>query len=391
MAAPRLPRASIQETPPEQQPAEQPPEEQQPEDALPADQEEPLVEDRLSITVTANKREQDLQDVGISITALDGEALRELDVTTTSDLTQQVPNVYVQDFFGGAGVSVNATIRGIGLNDFNPGTEPSSVLYVDEFYVAPTLAGSMLLHDVERVEVLRGPQGTLFGRNTTGGAIHYVTKDPTSETEGFVRASLGSYGLRRFEGAANVAISDRVAARVSFISDNNDPWARNVGPGPGGHERRFNSIRGQVRVDITDNLSSLTKVTYGRATGLFSIRQGDLAEGFDSNGFMISTGPGPFLSPVALNDFTVGDTNRPDEVDSTSVLAVQRFDWQLGDVTLTSVTGHLDLDQSHIEDCDGTPLDSCHVEYPYEAQETTQEVRATGRLGGISGLRARSS
>ena len=343
---------------------------------------EPLrFEEKISVTVTANRREQQLQEVGISVTALDGETLDELAVVTTTDMTQQIPNVYLQDFLGGAGISVNAAIRGVGLNDFNPGTEPSSVIYVDEFYVAPLLAGSMLAHDLERIEVLRGPQGTLFGRNTTGGAIQFVSRDPTLETGGYVTLSAGEHSLVRLDGAANLRLSDRAAVRLSFMSETSDPWARNVGSGPDGYERDLGSVRGQLRYDITDTLSSVTKVSYGEADGLFSMRQGDLAESFDGNGFLVAGGPGPFLSPAANADFTLGETNRPDDLDSQSLLIVQRFEWVFGGVTLTSITGHLDLDQSHVQDCDGTPLDTCHVEFPYDAEETTQELRLVGRAG----------
>ena len=130
------------------------------------------------VVVTAQRREQNLQDVGISVTALAGSAVRALGMRTTSDLTAHMPNVQMFDAVGGPGMNVSLAIRGVGLNDFQDGTESPSVVYVDEFYVLPLAAGSVAMYDLERVEALRGPQGTLFGRNATGGLIHFITRKP---------------------------------------------------------------------------------------------------------------------------------------------------------------------------------------------------------------------
>jgi iron complex outermembrane recepter protein len=131
------------------------------------------------IIVTAQKREQRLQDVGIAITALSGDALAKIGVRESTDITAQVPNLQNNSVFG-PGTNVNFSIRGVSLPDFNDLTEAPVATYIDEIYLVPLGAGSFPTFDVDRVEVLRGPQGTLFGRNTTGGIVHFVTNKATS-------------------------------------------------------------------------------------------------------------------------------------------------------------------------------------------------------------------
>lgn len=328
--------------------------------------------------VTVQRREQEIQDVGMSVTALDAESMRSLGVTTTTDLIAQVPNVFMQDIFGGPGLSVNVAIRGVGLNDFNDGSESPSVIYVDDFYVLPGSAGSMLLYDMDRTEVLRGPQGTLFGRNVTGGLVHFITRDPSDRNEGYLLSEVGEYGLFGVEGAVNVPISDRLAMRFSGRSLDSDPWVTNIGPGDDGGETDSFSTRGQLRWVVTDDIESVTKLTFSRHLGRVNFSQGDLAEAVDPSGFVISGGPGPFVSPGAVQDFTVGETDSPEFIDNDVWLGVHRLRWDLGSVSLASVTGYLDVDRMNFEDCDGTPLDSCRAGYDYRTEEFTQELRVSG-------------
>lgn len=334
------------------------------------------------VTVTAQRREQFIQDVGISVSAHDGDELLGSGALTTLDLLTIVPSTYLQETFGGPGSTVNIGIRGVGLNDFNDGTEAPSVLYVDEFHMLPISAGSAQFYDAERVEVLRGPQGTLFGRNVTGGLVHYVTRDPSDRVEGYVRSDAGQYRLLRFEGAANVPVADRVAFRLSGVVHDNSAWATNLGAAPDGHETDQHwSSRGQLRVDLTESLESVTKVTLGRAGGNASLTQGDRAATVDGSGFVTDAGPGPFVDPRVVDDFTLGETDAPEFIDKDLVLAIERLTWEVGSATLTSISGFLDLDRMLVQDCDGTPLDSCRTRYDYGTRQFTQEVRVSAERG----------
>ena len=135
------------------------------------------------VVVTAQKREQSIQDVGISITAFSGDQMNKLNMTESNDLVAMTPGLEVSGFGGGGLASFN--IRGVGQNDFTANQEAPVATYIDEAYQASNITTRFALFDLERSEVLRGPQGTLFGRNSTGGLVHFITAKPTQETEGF--------------------------------------------------------------------------------------------------------------------------------------------------------------------------------------------------------------
>jgi len=144
------------------------------------------------IIVTAQRREQNLQDVGTSVTAFDANSVERLGLKDVTDIVGQVPGMQFNQY--GATVTVY-NLRGVSQNDFSDHQEAPIAVYSDDAYIANTgaLAGS--LFDLQRVEVLRGPQGTLFGRNATGGLIQYVSKQPTDAPEGYVQVTAGNYGL----------------------------------------------------------------------------------------------------------------------------------------------------------------------------------------------------
>ena len=141
------------------------------------------------IIVTAQKREQGLQDVGIAVTAYTGEQLEALGFSNSSEIAMMTPGVHV----GGnlAGQNLQFTIRGVAQNDFNDQTESPVAAYIDDTYIAMAQGQRFSMFDLERVEILKGPQGTLYGRNATGGLVHFVSKKPTKETEGYVKADYG--------------------------------------------------------------------------------------------------------------------------------------------------------------------------------------------------------
>ena len=141
------------------------------------------------IVVTAQKREQNLQKVGISVTAVSGAEILERGVSNSIDLITRTPSVDNYSPYG-PGSSANIVIRGIGLNDFGEGHEAPVTVYVDEFYIVNVPAVDFALFDLDRAEILRGPQGTLFGRNSTGGLVHYVTKKPSQEAAASLRRAM---------------------------------------------------------------------------------------------------------------------------------------------------------------------------------------------------------
>lgn len=186
------------------------------------------------VTVTAQKREQSLQDVGIAVTAFTGDQMRALGIEESFEVAGFSPGVHIGGSMGGQ--NSQFTIRGVSQNDFNDIVEAPNAVYVDEGYIAIAQGQSFALFDIERVEVLKGPQGTLFGRNATGGLIHYITRKPTFEPEGYFDVTYGSFDTpahadqTTFEGAVGGPLSDTVAGRVAFRYNDQDGYLKNIYP-----------------------------------------------------------------------------------------------------------------------------------------------------------------
>ena len=187
------------------------------------------------VVVTAQKRDQGLQDVGIAVSAFTGDQLRAFDATDSFDIAAYTPGVHISGNL--AGQNTQFTIRGVTQNDFNDIIESPNAVYLDEGYIAIAQAQTFALLDLERVEILKGPQGTLFGRNATGGVVSFFSKKPNfEEFEGFVQADWGQFDVpnnaNRFsiEGAFGGPMSDTMAIRAAFRHSEQDPYLENLYP-----------------------------------------------------------------------------------------------------------------------------------------------------------------
>jgi iron complex outermembrane receptor protein len=176
------------------------------------------------VVVSAQYREEKLQDVPIAITAITSQMIEAQGATTLADIAQTAPSVSFRTQSPAFGDSIVAFIRGFGQADFDPAFEPGVGLYVDDVYY-PRLTGANLdLLDVERVEVLRGPQGTLYGRNSEGGAIRFVSKKPTGDNDGYIEGTYGNYNHIMFRGAADFALGGDFSARLSGSYNSQDGY-----------------------------------------------------------------------------------------------------------------------------------------------------------------------
>ncbi len=180
------------------------------------------------IIVTASKREESLQDVSVSVTAFSGDSIESLGFENGLDVSTQVPNFTFTSLLGPSGPPF-LTIRGITSIDFSFINEPSVGTYIDEVYQGLNAAVTGQIFDLERIEVLRGPQGTLFGRNTTGGLIHFVSRKPTDEFNGYASVQIGQNSQVILEGAVGGPISDDVRGRIAFKSNTDDGYQKNLG------------------------------------------------------------------------------------------------------------------------------------------------------------------
>jgi iron complex outermembrane receptor protein len=211
------------------------------------------------VIVTAQKRKQDLQKTPIAITALSGDDLAKNGKTTISDALNSAPGVQIQGIAQGGQVF----IRGVG-SAIDPAFADSSVALMEDGVYngrSETIDGGGF--DIERVEVLRGPQGTLYGRNATGGAINIITKSPTlGETEGYLRVGAGNYKYGRFEGGINLPLGDKVAIRASGVIEQHDPYISN-----GGLDENYRGLRVKALFQPNDDIKIVAKYDYSLSTG----------------------------------------------------------------------------------------------------------------------------
>ena len=193
--------------------------------SAPADAPETESRRLTEVVVTAQRRDQSLQDVPISVSAISDEALAERGIRTTADLNVLVPSMNAQRISGANAVF----LRAVGSNSRAPMLEPPVAFYVDGVYYAGALSSSSSFSNVERIEVLKGPQGTLFGRNSMGGLVNVITSDPTDELTGHVKVGYGNYDT--FEGDAYISgpIATNLAADFSIYGyDQAEGWGENL-------------------------------------------------------------------------------------------------------------------------------------------------------------------
>ena len=206
------------------------------------------------VIVTAQKREQNLQDVSLSVSAFQGDTLRALGVSEVKDLSNLSANVDIKS--STLGVNPVVTVRGVGLNNFNSNNNPSVGIYVDEVFLSSPAMLDLFVMDLERIEVLKGPQGTLYGRNSSGGAINIHSAKPTQDLSGFAELSVGDFETTKFEGAIGGGLSDSVAGRVSLLYDRQgESFYVNSLTGEDLGESETFGIRGQLSFEL-DNLTS---------------------------------------------------------------------------------------------------------------------------------------
>lgn len=210
-----------------------------------------------AVTVTAAKREQSLQDVSTAISAVSPELLADSQINTLEDLQVAVPGLTIGNDFAFAKIFV----RGIGLNSSFPGSDPSVALHVDGAVISQASQQFGSLFDLERVEVLRGPQGTLYGRNATGGSVNLITAKPTDEWEAYTNFTIGGPELNIIaEGAVSGPLTDNVQGRIAFRHQNREGFGIHTGTGEDVDDANKLGIRGQLNFDLSDRVSNLIMV-----------------------------------------------------------------------------------------------------------------------------------
>lgn len=206
------------------------------------------------ITVTARRREESLQDVPIAVTAISGAALERSGTADIGELAQVIPSVTLEPSRA-TNSTLTAFIRGVGQQDPLAGFEQGVALYVDDVYIARPQGALLDVYDVERIEVLRGPQGTLYGRNAVGGAIKYVTRRLATEPSLRTKATLGNYGQRDITLSGSLPLSDAFRVGAAIASLNRDGYGKNLTTGKGNYDKDVLAYRVSAEFDPADSIS----------------------------------------------------------------------------------------------------------------------------------------
>jgi iron complex outermembrane recepter protein len=365
------------------------------------------------VVITAQKRAQSLQDVGIAVSAFTGDSLRELNSNSVTQIGKQTPNL---DINGSENSLVPIiTIRGLGLNNFLPNTSSSAGVYVDEVYLTSPAMLNFAFFDLERIEVLKGPQGTLFGKNTTAGAISVVSAKPTDEFNARANVGFSNFDGHRVEAAVSGPFSDTVAGRFAAISrQQNEGYIKNLLDGSDNGAIEKWAARAQLDWQPSDALQVLFNVhggrdqsdfIYGQFAGLKdpSTAVGPCGAGLGES----SPVPGCVNFPVLLvlggagagvanddGDNFAGEYNYKNIRNDEQLGTIVTVNWDLGDVTLTSLSGYESLDRYAQNDGDGSRLTILHQYRNIEIEQYSQELRLTSNdyaeFNWIAGLYASS-
>ncbi len=331
------------------------------------------------VVVTAQKREQRAQDVGIAVTAFTGEQLNSLGYTNAQEVTALAPGVSTIQPNGPSNYAI--AIRGSAQNDFISNQESPVSVYIDEVYVSQMSAAGFMLFDTERVEILRGPQGTLYGRNATGGLAHYVTRKPTAERNGYAKITGGEYEQVKFEGALGGALMDNLFGRISIATHHNGGYVENRVLGDDINNANDYAGRIQLLFTPTDTMDLLLNGRYA----LQQIRTGGPFENMSSRSTDGFTG---FNTPALTNfngyrdgdgDVHAGDYDAFGHQDMESYGASATFKWDINDrVKMTSITDFQHIDRDYFEDSDASPIADFHFFLSTDADQWSQELRFNG-------------
>lgn len=366
------------------------------------------------IIVTATKRSENLQSVPVAVSAISSESLQAKGVFETSDLNASMPNLQVSSPYGSQ--QPNFSLRGVGVGtEFNANAASPVGVYVDEVYQAFRSSHGQQLYDLEQIEVVRGPQGTLYGRNTTGGAINFITRKPKlSGSNGYATIGYGNYNRLNGEAAIELTpVEDKIGLRIAGTFVDSDPYVHNrLAPGlntsagngasglnfindrdPGG--TKSYGIRGTLRVKPSDTLDISLKGYYAKAVGGTEVplpigqsKTSDVIDYTNPNflfGGLFSSFAGSGLLPTSYSQSGRGLGINEIEADTVGkaltrtegvVLTVKAYLSET--LSLTSISGY---DSGHYlqsqTDCDATPMRLCSLGYESKFNAFNQDLRFT--------------
>ena len=332
-----------------------------------------------NIVVTAEKREENLQDSAIAISAFSGDSLENRGIDDLSNFQSYVPGFHVGQEQDGFKVS----LRGIGLQGTSSITDPGVAFYIDNFYIPRPAGGSAIFYDVNRIEVLRGPQGTLYGRNATGGVVNVIANEPTFDYEGQIGASYGSRNLWEVRGVANIPLSEKAATRFSVVRTEEEGYVENVfnasaDDDPFGTDGDI-TARGQFLFEGDDDWSFLASATYSNLKGT------GVAYHFLER---VQGGPPPVQALIASQvpadptDPLIVNNDAEAFNDTETISTFARLEKSFGPVDMWLQVGKLWQDTDLQQDFDGSPIDVSIFNKVQENEAESVEFRLSSNNDG---------
>lgn len=330
------------------------------------------------VVVTARKREENIQETPLSITAITADMIADAHLSDLSSIEAMTPNLNLTASTDGSSGGINAFIRGVGQNDQVITTDPGVGIYVDGVYISRTVGSNLEFNDIERLEVLRGPQGTLFGKNTIGGAINVVTRKPSGETSFNVEATVGEYGYKGISAYAETSLGDNLAASVALLKKDSDGWQKRQGTDSGADDMW--GVRAHLLWTPSDTFSShlvIDNTDKDQQTAPWTLEVFDPTQFLP---FLYNT----FVSPtdpccVQSTDVDKSGLGNSPTVDKVEIFGVSwTNEWDLGDMTLKSVTGYRDMETFAFRDSDNSPQPFFSVQGAFDHDQLSQEFILSG-------------
>ena len=339
-----------------------------------------------SIKVTARKREETLQEVPVAVTAFTADALDKLNVEDLSDLDAQVPNLTIYAARGSSS-TITAYIRGVGQSDPLWGVDPGVGIYMDDVYIARPQGALLDVFDVDRIEVLRGPQGTLYGKNTIGGAIKYISKGLRSDFNGYGSATIGNYGQRDLKAAVGGGLggSEYLRGRISVADLHRDGFGENLVTGAPVSDKKIRAVRANLGAYFTEDFDLHLALDHVDDSSGVRGAQMLRANPYDA---LLTPATGPFLPLASRYDVRNGMPNVNDTtLSGASVTANYRANdnW-----AFKYVLAKRESDTETNIDFDTTPDKIADVKAFYSDEQVSHELQANydggGRSRGVFGL-----
>ncbi|MGM9482431.1 TonB-dependent receptor [Roseateles sp. NT4] len=337
---------------------------------------EPAITTLDVVKVTARKREESLQDVPVAVTALTADQLDKLAIKDLGDLQGQVPNLTIYAARG-SNTTITTFIRGVGQADPLWGVDPGVGIYFDDVYIARPQGALLDVYDVQRVEVLRGPQGTLYGKNTIGGAVKYVSKPLPTQTEGQVTLAIGNYGQVTAKAGVGTAVNDgQIRFRVAGASLNREGYGRDTTDGTPVSDQ--STMSGRLSMGWFPTGSSFNaQVSVDRTQDNSHMRgfQRLAVNAFD-----------PAKTPPGTNRYDIA-SGMPNANGTKSEGESLTLNWGAsGDWSLKYILAHRESDTNTSIDFDGLPAKIADVRAEYHDSSQSHELQAVYEGDNSSGV-----